>query len=228
MIEESKQYIATTHTIELVKQIMKQEQKTPTPNYQFKPSLIWRGLLFSIPFFSLLTGSSVLAQINPCPGIFYEEPHNNRVLVPQGCPPNAFTAKQQASTIPASPETQPIQPIDSSQPPLPETTQTPIATVTVQNSKVNVQLVNSTGVGISYQAIGQTATRTLNPKEEFVLRNLTTPITITLVRQDSGFLKVIPTELSPGTLTLSLVESAEFGDNQGAIRINANGQVFFN
>lgn len=209
---------------------MKKKLKTQTPNHQIKSSLIRGGLLFSIPFFSLLTGSAAFAQINPCPGIFYEEPHNNRVLVPQGCPPNAFTAKQQATTTPPTPETQPIQPPTSpvTQPPLPEKTQTAITTVTVKDSQVNVQLINSTGVGISYQAIGQTEVRTLNPKEEFVLRNLPTPITITVVRQDSGFLKVIPKESSPGTLTLTLDESAEFGDNQGAVRINANGQVFFN
>lgn len=33
------------------------------------------------------------SQVNPCPRIFYEAPHNNRVQVPQGCPPNAFTQR---------------------------------------------------------------------------------------------------------------------------------------
>ena len=32
-------------------------------------------------------------KVNPCPSIFYEEPHNNRVVVPQGCPPNALTQR---------------------------------------------------------------------------------------------------------------------------------------
>lgn len=34
---------------------------------------------------------SATPGVNPCPRIFYEEPYNNRVLVPQGCPPNAIT-----------------------------------------------------------------------------------------------------------------------------------------
>lgn len=37
---------------------------------------------------------SPTSQVNPCPSIFYLEPHNSRVLVPQGCPPNAYTQKQ--------------------------------------------------------------------------------------------------------------------------------------
>ncbi|MBD2344519.1 hypothetical protein [Anabaena subtropica] len=49
------------------------------------------------------------SQVNPCPRIFYEQPHNNRVAVPQGCPPNAFTQRliEQGllpqSSVPATP-----------------------------------------------------------------------------------------------------------------------------
>lgn len=43
------------------------------------------------------------AKVNPCPRIFYEEPHNSRVLVPQGCPPNALTQQVQSQgTVPSS------------------------------------------------------------------------------------------------------------------------------
>lgn len=58
------------------------------------------SLLMSLPLFPqvakaqqpvLQQPSSSTPGVNPCPRIFYEEPHNNRVLVPQGCPPNAFT-----------------------------------------------------------------------------------------------------------------------------------------
>lgn len=30
-------------------------------------------------------------KVNPCPSIFYEKPHDEQVLVPQGCPANSFT-----------------------------------------------------------------------------------------------------------------------------------------
>ncbi|MHC5833019.1 MAG: hypothetical protein ACYT04_97810, partial [Nostoc sp.] len=45
-------------------------------------------------------------KINPCPKIFYEEPHNNQVVVPPGCPPNALTQRQAAQgvvPVPATP-----------------------------------------------------------------------------------------------------------------------------
>jgi hypothetical protein len=60
------------------------------------------GLLISVPAISqtavaqqptYTTPQKPTSKVNPCPGIFYEEPHNNRVLVPQGCPPNAITQR---------------------------------------------------------------------------------------------------------------------------------------
>lgn len=45
--------------------------------------------------------SSPSGKVNPCPRIFYEEPHNSRVVVPQGCPPNALTQQLESQgTLP--------------------------------------------------------------------------------------------------------------------------------
>ena len=33
------------------------------------------------------------SKANPCPGIFYEQPHDNTALVPQGCPLNTVSQK---------------------------------------------------------------------------------------------------------------------------------------
>ncbi|WP_427162739.1 hypothetical protein ACQFX9_15095 [Aliinostoc sp. HNIBRCY26] len=58
------------------------------------------GMLMSI---SLVPQSASAQQsipkVNPCPSIFYEEPHNNRVIVPQGCPPNALTRRLEAQGL---------------------------------------------------------------------------------------------------------------------------------
>jgi len=60
------------------------------------------GLLMSMPAFAQTPipvtpqPSSTNGKVNPCPSIFYEEPHNSRVLVPQGCPPNALTQQVQS------------------------------------------------------------------------------------------------------------------------------------
>ena len=49
------------------------------------------------------------SKTNPCPSIFYQEPHNSRVLVPQGCPPNALTRQleQQGRLTPGSVSNEP-------------------------------------------------------------------------------------------------------------------------
>ncbi|QOV24236.1 hypothetical protein [Anabaenopsis elenkinii] len=48
------------------------------------------------------------SPLNPCPSIYYEEPHNSRVVVPEGCPPNDFTRELQAQgRLPVVPPTVP-------------------------------------------------------------------------------------------------------------------------
>ncbi|BAY27105.1 hypothetical protein NIES2100_69260 [Calothrix sp. NIES-2100] len=73
------------------------------------------GLLMSVPALAqtpipVTPQPSSVGRVNPCPRIFYEEPHNSRVLVPQGCPPNALTQQVQSqgtvpynSAVPANP-----------------------------------------------------------------------------------------------------------------------------
>ena len=190
---------------------------------------------------SAITQSAVaqprISQINPCPRIFYEEPHRNRVMVPAGCPPNAATLRlggQQQTTgsqsimVPAYPMNGRRTNVNVIQPPAPESRQSAIATITPTAGTVNVKLKNNTNAGISYQAIGQTQPRYLAGGQEFVLRGLPTPISITLVRQDGGLLKVMPTSTSEGTLAVSLDETTNFDNNQGVLRIQKDGQVFLN
>ncbi|BAB77028.1 hypothetical protein ACN23B_26725 [Anabaena sp. FACHB-709] len=193
-------------------------------------------------FGSLLIGLSTISQsavaqpqmptVNPCPSIFYEEPHRNRVMVPPGCPPNAATLRLQQQgqtlgqpTILVVPRRTGVRPI---QPPVPESRQSAIATITPTAGTVDVKLKNNTNAGISYQAIGHTQPRYITGGQEFILRNLPTPVTITLVREDGGLLKVMPMSTSQGVLSVSLDETTNFDNNQGVLRIQRNGQVFLN
>lgn len=188
--------------------------------------------------FSAITQSAVaqprISQINPCPRIFYEEPHRNRVMVPAGCPPNAATLRfgGQQETSGSQSIMVPVYPMNGRrsviQPPFPESRQSPIATITPTAGTVDVKLKNNTNAGISYQAIGHTQPRYLAGGQEFVLRDLPTPISITLVRQDGGLLKVMPMSTSEGTLAVSLDETTNFDNNQGVLRIQKDGQVFLN
>jgi hypothetical protein len=70
--------------------------------------VIFGGLLISLPAIfqtahaQQTTNTITNLKVNPCPSIFYEEPHNNRVLVPQGCRPNAYTSRINAQGMNSS------------------------------------------------------------------------------------------------------------------------------
>jgi len=194
---------------------------------------IFGSLLIGLPAIPL-AATAQSSVLNPCPRIFYEEPHNNRVLVPQGCPPNAATLRFRGQgqvggvqpNILVQPDGLPVnrQPI-----PFPESRQNPIAYVQPMAGKVSVRLNNDTNTRVTYQAIGYTQQRFLSGGEEAFLQNLPTPVTITFTREDNGLVKVIPIRAAEaGTLAVTLDEEPRLDDNQGVLRIQSDGQVFLN
>lgn len=106
--------------------------------------------------------------------------------------------------------------------------QSPIAQVQPVDGTVDIQLRNSTNIGIYYEVTGETSRRVLPAEQAISLRNISLPATITTVRTDDGFLRVIPERTDEGVLELSLEEDPTFDDTQGVIRIQADGQVFVN
>ena len=169
---------------------------------------------------------------NPCPQIYYEEPYNNKILVPAGCTPNAATerwkktgqAVNQSINI-VSPDTS-VNPI---QPPIPENRANAIATIKPVMGKVSVMLKNDTNARISYQAVTHTQVRYLEGGEEVTLKDIPTPVTITMIREDKGLLRVMPmSSEEKGMLTITLDEKTKFDNNQGVLRIQEDGQVFLN
>ncbi|NJR24249.1 MAG: hypothetical protein HC786_19885 [Richelia sp. CSU_2_1] len=190
--------------------------------------IISGSLLIGLPSIPIVASATPDRALNPCPRIFYEEPHNSNVAVPQGCPPNAanqrFNQQELRSNI-----VSPVRQTTVIQPPLPENRQTPFATVTPTAGKVSVKLKNNTNARISYQAIGHTEPRMLAGGEEVLLQNLPTPVTVTAVREDRGLLEIIAVSGSETEmLAVSLDETTNFNDNQGVLRIQQNGQVFLN
>lgn len=175
---------------------------------------------------------------NPCPGIYYEEPYNSRLVVPRKCVPNVATirwlkgkpvSKQpflelSEGTLVADKE---VKPIEFS---VAESRERAIAVVNPREGKVNVKLKNDTNTPIVYQVIEHTEKRSISAQEEITLQDLPTPVTITMRRRDGGFITVTPkSKISEeAILNLSLDESKEVDDNQGALRIKRDGQVFLN
>jgi hypothetical protein len=95
--------------------------------------------------------------------------------------------------------------------------------------KVSVMLKNDTNARISYQAVTHTEVRYLEGGEEVILRDIPIPVTITMVREDKGLLRVMPmSSEEDGMLTINLDEETKFDNNQGALRIQEDGQVFLN
>ncbi|MEH2244841.1 hypothetical protein [Nostoc sp.] len=219
------------------------------------------GLVISLPAISQAVAQESTSKINPCPKIFYEEPHNSRVIVPQGCPPNALTKRladqgllpapatpsqeqtrlgvggeaAQPSVIPARPVSgdQAQQPspgaASTDQPPLLQPPQTPSATITLANGKLNIKLINETAANVTFQVIGDTAPRSLAGKSDVTLQALSAPITVTFEREDHGQLIVTPQASSePGSLEVTFKEATEAAQGRSTMRIERNGSVFLN
>lgn len=195
--------------------------------------------LFSITLGSVASvGAAVVAataaptsSLNPCPGIYYEEPHNSKRIVPQGCAPNAATRLLNEQTqlpmmtpaptqmsLPSSPLSQDEQDKQDKQ--------LAIATLALQSGKVNVHLKNTTNTSITYQAIGDTQPRTLTGGSEVMLQGLSAPMTLTFLRPDGGLVNVRPmTSSEPGMLELMLNEAVGLNNSQTTVRIQSSGQV---
>jgi hypothetical protein len=194
-------------------------------NYFRKSFSIALGSVASV---ATLAGTSLAAPtsaVNPCPGIYYEEPHNSVRVVPPGCAPNAVTRLRNEQSqlpgmmMPAPTEGSLPQPLSSGEQPA-------IATVIPQAGKVNVRLKNTTNTSITYQAIGDTEQRTLTGGAEVMLQDLPAPTTLTFMRPDGGFVGVMP-EISsePGVLGLMLHEATGLSDSQTTVRIQSSGKV---
>ncbi|MEH2161925.1 MAG: hypothetical protein V7K38_12985 [Nostoc sp.] len=183
---------------------------------------IFGGLLISAPAIPQALAQESTPKVNPCPRIFYEEPHNSQVVVPMGCPPNALTQRLAAQGLlpaPANPSPEQTQtrlgiggetpeasakrPEAKTQQPSPggiftdqqrllPPRQTPSATIALTNGTVNISLVNDTAANVTFQVIGDTAPRSLQGKSNVTLQGLKAPVTVTFEREDGGQLIVTP------------------------------------
>lgn len=191
--------------------------------------------------------------LDQCPGIYYEEPYNSRTVVPVGCPANAYTQQQgqpsgvsseveplpgtpnePVAPLPGTPD-EPVAPLPgdadtpASAPPLPEERSEPVAVVMPMDGQVSVLLKNNTNALITYEAVGHTQRRYLEGGAETMLQGLPLPLTLTMVRQDDGFIEVVPVASESGMLEISLDEEQEpLDENQGVVRIQEDGKVFVN
>lgn len=187
------------------------------------------GLLVTIPVIPTIAHAQT-SLVNPCPRIYYEEPFNSTRAVPQGCPPNAATLEQNERTgqTGQTGQTIPTPFPGTSVPGASTPEQAPSAVISPANGRISVQLVNATNTSVTYQVIGDTNSRMLMGNSEITLQDLQIPTNLTFVRPDGGFVQVIPREVSPGVLQVTLNETANVDNSQGALSIEQDGNVYLN
>ncbi|MBF2075051.1 MAG: hypothetical protein IGS50_15010 [Synechococcales cyanobacterium C42_A2020_086] len=204
--------------------------------FNLHSSLRWSALVGScLGLIVPGAGLAVPSPLNPCPGIYYEEPFNSTRIVPPGCPANAATQRIGASdgAMPSPEAVSPGAPTAPTgsvpvQPPLPETQQPISAIVTPMDGVVTVRLVNATNTVVMYQVLGETQQRMLEASSEATLQRLPLPVNMTFVRPDGGFVTVTPQAGAAGTLDVTLNEAANFDVSRSALNIQNDGSVILN
>jgi hypothetical protein len=187
-------------------------------NLNLFKSAILCGSLISL---SVSLAANAVPQVNPCPKIYYEEPHNTTRIVPLGCPANEATKAQlDRTTLPTITVT-PLMPTSV----LKE--QMAIARVTPQFGQISMRLKNTMQTMVNYQALGETSLRSLQSGEEILLQNLPLPVTLTLNRADGGLVKVVPmSNEKEGVLGVSITEANGLSDSQLNLLVQSEGQVY--
>ncbi len=109
--------------------------------------------------------------------------------------------------------------------PPPEIRSDAIAQLIAIEGKVDIVLINRTNADVIYEVIGHTNSRILSGGSKTRLEDLPVPVSLTTIRQDNGFVRVIPQKTNDETLVLVLEEAVFPLDNpQGAIYIQADGE----
>ncbi len=171
------------------------------------------------------------SPLNPRPNIFNEPPYNRSQrtsTTDSNAAPttDGVTPTTSGNELPNTPITTP-EPGSTVQPPLPEE-QAPSAMVTPVDGKINIKLINATNAAVTYQVVGDTDQRTLAGDANVTLQGITTPVTVTLVREDGGLLKVSPQAASAGLLEVTLDETTSLDESDSTMRVQQNGIVLLN
>jgi hypothetical protein len=165
---------------------------------------------------------SASGALNPNPSVLNEPPYDpSGSSAPISSPPASTTLPNTPARV--SPST------PSGQSSSAESQIKTVATVRPVAGRVGIMMKNDTNAAITYQVVGQTEVRTLKGRDSAMLRDLPTPITITVNREDGGFLKIMPQSSDDsGMLSVTFNESTKVTEQQNSIRVTEDGQVSLN
>lgn len=177
------------------------------------------------------TDSNIAPTLEPTPeGVTPTTPGNEQpstLPTVEPTPASGVTPTTPGNEPPNTPTMEPA-PGSTIQPPLPEEQQAPRAVVTPVDGKVNIKLINTTKAAVTYQVVGDTDQRTLTGDADVTLQGITTPVTVTLVREDGGLLKVSPQAASTGLLEVTLDETTSLDESDSTMRVQQDGIVLLN
>lgn len=183
------------------------------------------GIFLGLPSTALPTSAQTVVK-PVCPGLYYEEPWNDVLEAPFGCPTNERTVYEDQVQL-NTPQPDYTAPNYQVVPPLPEINNDPVAYIKpTREGTVDIRLDNDTNTFVTYQVLGHTGERMLDPRQEVILEDVPTPVTVTMLREDDGLLKFMTTDSNSDYLHVTLDEDPIFDDIQGVLRVQPSGEVF--
>ncbi len=165
----------------------------------------------------------ITSALNPSPSIFSEVPYNRSLLLlaqslrttKQAPTPEAGSDAENGAT---SQEEVKVKPWSEAQ-------ENRIALVKAINGQFNIRLMNSTNTEVTYELVGHTNQRQLTGNTNFLLQDLAMPVTITVLREDGGLIRVTPRPAAPGILELRLDEALNLDQDKRAVRVREGGSL---
>ncbi len=163
---------------------------------------------------------SQTSALNPNPSIFSEAPYNQSQLILA----EKLRLTKQAPT-PENSDAQNATPSETEVKPWSEAQENRIALVKAINGQFNIRLINSTNTEVTYELVGHTNQRQLTGNTNFLLQDLAMPVTVTVLREDGGLIRVTPRPAAPGILELRLDEALNLDQDRRAVRVREGGSL---
>ncbi|ACK72900.1 hypothetical protein PCC7424_4537 [Gloeothece citriformis PCC 7424] len=193
------------------------------------------GLFGAVAVGIPMTGSVASAQeivpSSACPSIYYEEPWEDFVEVPLGCPLNDSGLYEEYDEYREVADEYNLRyPLTypHSTPPAPYNNEgynsnqnyysDPVGYIYPEEGSVDIRLVNSTGEPVTYDVAGRTGVGIISKDGDIVLENVSLPATISVVGEDNEYLRMIPISSQTDYLQINLEDGDE--DTWGATNID--------
>lgn len=192
-------------------------------------SLVARTVLIGLPLVAIAprvsanpkTASlSQTSALNPHPSIFAEAPYNRSQIM---LGKSLRLAKQVQK--PANSDAENPTPSQSKVKPWSESQENRKALVKAINGQFNIRLRNLTNTEVTYELVGHTNQRQLTGNTNFMLEDLAMPVTVTVLREDGGLVRVTPKPVAPGILELRLDEALNLDQDRRAVRVREGGSL---